>query len=569
MHAVVTEIAHISDDVLLDLLERSAATFVAWDLVHRLVPFAERLRELDYADHPWAAMPAGVAICVIDRPRGRALLSWSREHFAAADERWAHGMACYLEGIEDLGEGRVAEAGAWWEQARGLVDDPITLVRLTGAHNALGSYQEGHLATAIALAEQALWAAENAGDHRSQAVSGIYLAFFRVYVGAYRSAEQAMDRADAAFAEMADLENQYEMPLLLAERAVIRALRGEMAAAEEQFEAAIAVATSMHNEWYRAIIWSLRADFTSADDPVRAVRDATGALAYFDSIDEQWWSAWARHALARAHLASGELRAANDACTAVLSADVSPIECGRILATRAEIHERAGDGDRAIADVSRAVELLTRSGSRFWAARAHLIGATVDRRRSAYHARQARRLAGPDADDPAWAILLRGRGELRIRLLDIPEVTIDGTPVRFTTRAEIETLAMLALQPAGVSTSIVADRLWPEDDPDRVTHRVDNLVSSLRGALLPTTRLRRSHGMLALDLTPEECDVRLLVHRAEAALGLDATPTLTTDAAVLATQLRRPLLAGHEAPWIGLESAPLHRLATRLEQHSR
>jgi hypothetical protein len=245
-----------------------------------------------------------------------------------------------------------------------------------------------------------------------------------------------------------------------------------------------------------------------------------------------------------------------------------------VLLTRAEVHERVGDLELAQADLEHAVELLTRGGSRFWAARAHLVGASVDRRRSEYHRRTAHRLAGADAHDPAWVHLLRGRGALHIKVLGIAAVTVDGAPVHLSTRAELETLAMLALRPEGISLTTIADRLWPEEDPERVTHRLDNLISSLRGALLPTTRLRRAHGMLVLDLAPDECDALDAVRRAQALL--DAPPpagrtsktasATTRHAAALADELRQPVLAGHDAPWIGLESGPLHRLATSLDR---
>ena len=73
------------DDAILDVLDRGAEALVSHDLVHRLVPCAARLRDIDYSRHPWAALPAGTAICAIDRDLGRRVLATARETFAAAN----------------------------------------------------------------------------------------------------------------------------------------------------------------------------------------------------------------------------------------------------------------------------------------------------------------------------------------------------------------------------------------------------------------------------------------------------------------------------------------------------
>lgn len=102
-----------TDDVMLDALVSGAPKIIRRDLVHRLVPFASRLRSLDYADHAWAALPAGVAIAAVDRRSGRRVLRHARRAFEASKDSTGLGWACFLEGLEDLGEGKPANAEAW------------------------------------------------------------------------------------------------------------------------------------------------------------------------------------------------------------------------------------------------------------------------------------------------------------------------------------------------------------------------------------------------------------------------------------------------------------------------
>ena len=144
---------------------------------------------------------------------------------------------------------------------------------------------------------------------------------------------------------------------------------------------------------------------------------------------------------------------------------------------------------------------------------------------------------------------------------------VDGNPVDFATRAELELIAMLALNPTGLTREEIGDRLWPEDDPMKVAHRVDNLISSVRRAMMPATRIRREHRRLVLDLQPGESDVRDAVAAAQSEsrernLAEQVLRALLHD-------LRQPLLGGRAAPWIVAEQGRLLDFVRSLEKPVR
>jgi tetratricopeptide (TPR) repeat protein len=173
-----------SDAEVLDLVQAACVEFVSEDVIHRLVPHAARLAALDYEGHPWAALPAGVAVCAIDRPLGRSILRSGRERLEALEARSA-ALAWFLEGLQDMGEGNLDGATAWWNQAHASLDPSLTATRLTLAHLALGAYERGSLDEAIVLAQEALWTAEQVGDSRTESLAAIYLGFFHLYTGRF------------------------------------------------------------------------------------------------------------------------------------------------------------------------------------------------------------------------------------------------------------------------------------------------------------------------------------------------------------------------------------------------
>ena len=552
-----------TDAEILDLLDAAAVALVSDDLIHVLAPHAARLAVLDYDHHPWAALPAGVAVCSIDWARGREVLGRARNRLEQANDSGA-AFAWFLEGLQDLGEGKLESATEWLRKAHASLDPNLTAARLSLAHMALGAYERGALGEAILLAEEAIWSAERVGDLRTDAVASLYAGFFHLYTGRFTRCGQLIERASQSL-EQLEPEERYELPLVGIERGALAALHGDDESSDAWFEAGIDCARVHGNDWYEAIGLVARSEFTAQRHPGRAVTDAHEAIALLEPSGESWWSRWARLALATAHLHTACHHAGQRTCLELLETDLTQLERGRTLLVLSEHQHRAGE-PRATSQSSalESSELLLGCGADYWAARALLLLARVDSGRSEFHRRKARRLSGADGDDPAWRRVLRGPGRLDIRLLGCVAVTIDGTPVHFPTRAEEEVVAMLACAGGSIRTTVVGDRLWPDDDPNKVTHRLDNLISSLRRSLLPTSRLRREHGQLHLDFDPDECDLTRSITDTRTILRTDPGAIDKEQAHALADTLRRPLLGSLEAPWTLLEQEKLDELAEQL-----
>lgn len=547
------------DDVVLARIEAAVHVLVGDDLVHRLVPFADRLRSFDYRDHPWAGLSCGVAICSVDRPLGRSVLAAAREFFELHGDAVGAGYGSFLEGLQDLGEGNLDGARAWWSRARPELG-AVSASRLVSSHLALSAYADGEVGRAVVLGEQALWAAQHAGDDRAEALACLNLALFHLTTGRFAAVDRHVARGLLVSANLGD-ENGYEVPVLHLAGAALASLRGRGEEAEAGYERALAESRRRGNEWYEAIILAVRAEFTVEADPARSGRDARAAMTYFDRVDEDWWSNAALRALAAVHLAVGDVHAARMACEHVLDREPNPLDRGRTLLLLAEVAVVAAD-PAATQIALDAVEVLERCGASYWAGRARMLLVRIDRRRAEFHRRLATELAGPDLGDAAWGSVLRGAGRIEIDLRHNGEVRIDGRTIRFQTRAELELVAMLVLAPSGLSPSTIGDRLWPDDDHRKVAHRVDNLVSGLRRRLLPTSRVRRDHRVVVLELVPGESALRDALVEAS---GVGREPAIGHDARLACIrELTGPILPEARVHWLELERERLAALALRL-----
>lgn len=552
------------DVEILKLLSQHVHDLVGDDLVHRLVPFAPRLATFDYSDYPWAGLSGGVAICAIDRPLGRTILTRARLQLAAEGQVTGEGYGCFLEGLEDLGQGNLDGAGIWWARAMPLLDDSGPSLMIS-AHLALATYARGDVDTAILLGQQTLWAAEHANNTRAVVIACTGLGLFYLASGQLRSVENHVRRGLLATEQLAP-ENRYELPVLILAQAVLDIVRGHREASEANFTAAINEAIAQGNRWYEAICLAVRAEFTAPCAPDRATADARTALDYLDSIKETWWSRSARIAYATAHFQTGNLAAGKAACATLLTLDLNPLDRGRTLLVAAELAAASGDND-SVALAEQARVLLSGTGAHYWAGRANMVLSRLDRRRREFHRRRALQCAGAQSDDPGWRNVLRGPGVLSLHLLGVTRLTLDARPIRFETRAEFECLAMLALAPRGLATTVIGDRLWPDEDPAKVAHRVDNLISGLRRRLEPTSRLHRDRTRISLELLPGECDARDLVGDAEKQLNSERFDQ--TRSRAIRQLLESPLLDDIDIPWVGVEWHRLRQLAARLEMHNR
>lgn len=395
----------VDDTTLLGLLDGAAMALIEADLIHRLVPHARRLRAIDFADHPWAGLLGGVAICAIDRPRGRTELRRSREAFERIGDRLGNGYACFLEGLEDTGEGQIATAADWWRRSRELLDGEGPVEGMALAHLALGAYADGDLRLAHLMAHESLTTARRRQDDRVIAIACMYLGFVHFHTGEFAAADAALAEGVAGLERIVDPANRYELPMLLAGQGSVASLRGAADVAERRWNEAIGAATRDGNRWYESITRVMRSDFTSTDNPVRAIEDARCALDYFSWAGEEWWVHWARTALISAHRSSGALATAAELAQRLLAAPLTPLERGRALLSYGETLLALED-PLSVSVLEEAVHRLDNAGANYWAARAELLLAVVEPNRTAELTTSIGARAGDGLHDPAWVALL-------------------------------------------------------------------------------------------------------------------------------------------------------------------
>jgi tetratricopeptide (TPR) repeat protein len=553
-----------TDADILDALERGAEALLNNDLVHRLVPHADRLRAVDYSGRPWAAITAGVAICAVDRDLGRAVLAAGLGEFVAGTDEFGEGWACFLEGLQDLGEGNLASAETQWNRARGLLGSAAPASQFSALHLSLAAYRCGDLRRAARVAERELGAARLRNDDRMIGIAAVYLALFRWWLGDFGAVERAARCGEEALNRLSDPLDRYEEPIMHAALGTVAAMRGECEPAEMHLSAGITKAAELQNEWYGAIVRTIRAVVTSARDPLRGIDDARQALDYYESVGEEWWSHWALEAYVIAQREYGDLHASAAAGRLLLERVDNDLELGRARLELATTLIRLGDIEEPRELLEQSIRELEVAGARYFTARAEMQLANISPQRGAYLQRSARARAGSDADDAAWKRLLRG-APVCMQLLGAPQVAVVGRAVSFGTRHELETLGALALAGAdGVSTERLCEMLWPDGAPRSNKHRLDVVLSSLRRHLLPATRLTRDNGVLRLDLDEGECDVATVVARGRRYLAGQSCDS--DEAEQVCAILRSPLLGGAAEEWIVEAQHELDGLRVQLEK---
>lgn len=483
--ALVRDLGASPDEpTLLARLDDASMVLVESDLVHRLLPFARRFRTVDFSAHPWAGLVAGVALCAIDRQLGRATLRAARERFEARGDATGEGYGCFLEGLEDIGEGHIDSATERWSRSRELLGGEGPVEGMALAHLALGAYAEGNLALAHLMATQSLATARLQGDDRLVGIACMYLGFIDVHTGEFGHADAIVAEGLAALGRL-EPDNRYEWPMLRAIEGCLASLRGDDPAAERAWDDAIVCCDRTDNRWYEAIARVVRADCTARLDPGRAVDDARQALDYFSWADEGWWVHWARTALVTAHRWSGDLATAAELARRLLRAALTPLERGRALVAQGEAL-LALDQPDALDVLDRAVATLDGVDAKYWAARADLLTAVVDARRSEVVTRRMRLRAGVEATDPAWVRLLDPAATLRDTApvarrrasTTTGEIVLDLVARGFTSRQAaaallvspntIETHVRAAMRVTGASTRAQAAALLlelPEAEP--------------------------------------------------------------------------------------------------------
>ncbi len=541
----------------LDALERGAAEIIASDLVHRLVPYARRLAALDYANHPWAALPAGVAICAVDRDRGRHVLAAARAHFDDTDNALGLSWACFLEGLEDLGEGNLDGAERWWERSLALdAEGPVS--GFGGVHLCLAAYVRGDLKRARFIAERSMYEARRRGDARVEAISSVYLALFQWWTGDFERAGAAARTGQEALRRIPDPMDRYEASLIEAALATVAYTEQEYETGEALFDLALEYAEQIQNEWYTAIVLTIRAEVSARLNPERSLRDACAAMDYFERVNELWWSRWALAAYSVAQHEKGELSASVAAAEEMLRTVENPLERGRGLLELGTCLSSLGRHADAVVALRESIDRLGPCDAQFLTARAYLQLARIDSGNRERLVRRARAIARPHQAHVAWRMLLHG-APVRITLLGRPEVCVEGAPVVFRTRYEVELVALLALAgPEGRTREAVIAALWPDIDPEKAANRLNVTVSMVRDALNPATRIVTSPSRLHLELESGECDVC-------DALAVTPSAAPTVQSAAVA-RLERPFLGGDSySEWVIAAQHSLDAFRTTLE----
>ena len=288
----------------------------------------------------------------------------------------------------------------------------------------------------------------------------------------------------------------------------VSTMRGDVETGRRHLAAGIAKSAELHNEWYEAIVRTIRAVvIVGARSTARHRRRAPRARLLRDGRRGVVVALGARGVRDRAAGIRRPPRQRRSRAGNSCSGSTTTSNAGRARLELATTLIRLGETDEPRELLSQSIAELEHAAARYLTARAELQLARISHNRSAYLLRSARARAGTNADDPAWKRLLRG-ASIRIRRARRGHVQVEGRTLSFTTRHELEALTALALAGSdGLSTERLCEMLWPGCPPSSSRHRLDVVVSTLRQNLMPATRLTRANGVVHLDIDEDECDV--------------------------------------------------------------
>jgi tetratricopeptide (TPR) repeat protein len=503
----------------------------------RYAALAGELADSDFRGHPWARLLLGCSLGDVCDPRGSAHTVAALRAFRRSGDSRGVAYACFVLGCRALERGDIARAAQWWQKARAASSGGAAGFEVMLAHMGLQAYAQGELRTALTVTEEAVALARLRGALRGEATALMNLGFFRLWVGDFSQALDALNCSEKAFGEIQEEFDRYELPLCLAARGVLWALRGDFEQAVRDFDGAIESARGLSAGWYEAIAYALRAEFTAPVDPRRAADHARIAAAELGRRGDQWWGSWAAGAVGVAAAVVGD----HDAAVAVLRRvlrDSGPVlEQARIRLLLGEILLGSGRGVEALPLLREAAQVFRTAGARYWAVRSYVALASLDPAKY----RIPRSLAG-NADDPAYRRLLCA-GELRLVAFGPGRILRDGRPVIFCTASAARAIFLLALAgPDGMHVEELADKLWPTASADRrhMLGRVRTLLWDMRRGLGPHAwRIERRNAVIRMDLAGAAFDLAETRATTRRVLG-GGRPRRAT--ATLSGQLRKPLL---------------------------
>lgn len=562
----------IGSESLVEALDRLASTELGGTRPdQKLWPYLADVVRVQTDGHPWAQLLiAATLVGIVTRgapvpipehaPDVDELLASVLRAFEERGDTDGEGVAAMVRGNREFGRGRLAQAVTWWTRARELLGDQIPAHELTLAHLSLAAYEQGDLTGAQASADEAAAVAHLRANHEAEGVACIYRAMFASYSGEFSRVEAALEEAEAAFDRVPLGSRQVERPLVHAAWGVLLALRGSREESEGAFARALEIAQTNGIPWFEAVTRALRAEFTAAFDPARAIDDGKRSTEFFSSTGDDWWWNWAVRAQAIAARHTTNFHTSSDLLRRAFARDQNAIERGRTLVELGVTLVEAGEREEALEALRGARRLLEGTGADYWLARTLIALSRADPVSGSQHRAQALALA-PE-QDPAWLGLVAG-GSLEVRVLGQPMVLIADEPVVFNSRrAELAVYALALAEERGIEPRELMERLWPGSASDRSSQRLRGMIWEARRALGPEGwRIGREGERWVLDHTGVCVD--LIMARANAATALSERDLELADETL--RTLAEPLLAPWAYDdWVMEEARDVENLAREL-----
>jgi tetratricopeptide (TPR) repeat protein len=491
-------------------------------------PFYQRLLDLNYQGHEWAALLVASTAPEVSSPSVQAgaerLLDDAWRMLLAKDDVDGQGFAYFVRGKRLLYKGRLDEAAAFWRLARELLEDKSPVEEMNTAYLAFEAFQQGDLRGCQKVAEEALELAMLRRKARPQAFSRLLLAFFALYEGSFVQAEAELALADAKFEEITDPAARSEHPLVQTALGALHAFRGNWDESERYFAKALALnEITTLTERYAAVTRAVRAELTAGEKPERAAEDAERARSFWPEGVGGIWLAWALRAGGVAARLRGDyaeslnlLQQAYDACSNPFERGRSLLERGKTLIAMAKGGDASRTGDSA-SDAEEALKeaeaIFRVSRAQYWLTQTYLALAEADPQSSKIWQGKARTTA---LDDRAYTrlfesegqTLLSPEGKLRIRLHGEPGVFVGGTSVSFPTKqAELLVYALALAGPDGEEREALTKKLWPNADVKQASQKLRTALWQAKISLGPEVwRLERKGDRLSLILKGAHVD---------------------------------------------------------------
>ena len=550
-----------SDPRLADL-DRNAPRLLAAGRVEAAVPSPADFAGADFSGYAWAAVVVASALATTRRvPEAESLLADAHEQFSAGGDRRGLGWVAQVRATIALGRGQLDRLAEHLADVAELLAGDEHFPSVSVARLGLVSFHAGDVRQAILLAEKALALARTAGNRRDEGVALAYLAFFEFWRGRFSRVEHLLDAADDTYADATELDGAFELPVATGLRGSLHAVRGQIEAADQQYERALRGAAQQGVEWYEAIVLAQRAYFLGSANPRRSRTDARRSYDRLVEMGDEWWQVWALRAQGVVETALGNHAAAEALLHLALDRSAGPQERALTLIA-------LGHGRLALGDTESAVELLTDSLE--WARQADVgfivawAAALLAQAQPAHADDWFRMISEQDDGDVAYDQLLAT--DLRIVLLGDAGVWRGAARVSFATRHAETALYCLALdEHHTIHEEMLVERLWPDAPADRVPGRLGTLVWQIRRGLGPDSwRIRRQHELVRLDCRGLGVDVVTL--RATATRLLTAAEVNVPVARETVAALSRPLLPGLQYEgWVQEPARQLAAIASRLE----